>query len=278
MPASEDQMKRNSGKTAIVTGASSGIGRASAEALAKAGFTVFGTSRRTTSKGPSGVIMLTGDVTDDASVAAVVKSVIDETGRIDLLVNNAGSGLSGGAEEFSTEEAKALFDVNVFGIARMTRAVLPTMRAQGQGRIVNISSVLGLVPTPYMALYSATKFAVEGYSESLDHEVREFGIRVVLVEPGFTNTSFEQNRTLPDQPMPLYDRARAKVDAYFRKLAATGDSAELVADVVLKAAQDRSPKTRYLAGKNAHQLNMLRRLMPAQLFDMSLRKEMSLPV
>ncbi|QGZ96126.1 3-oxoacyl-[acyl-carrier-protein] reductase FabG [Terricaulis silvestris] len=271
-------MKRNSGKTAIVTGASSGIGRASAEALAKAGFTVFGTSRRTTSKGPSGVIMLTGDVTDDASVAAVVKSVIDETGRIDLLVNNAGSGLSGGAEEFSTEEAKALFDVNVFGIARMTRAVLPTMRAQGQGRIVNISSVLGLVPTPYMALYSATKFAVEGYSESLDHEVREFGIRVVLVEPGFTNTSFEQNRTLPDQPMPLYDRARAKVDAYFRKLAATGDSAELVADVVLKAAQDRSPKTRYLAGKNAHQLNMLRRLMPAQLFDMSLRKEMSLPV
>lgn len=271
-------MKRNSGKTAIVTGASSGIGRASAEALAKAGFTVFGTSRRTTSNGPNGVIMLTSDVTDDASVAAVVKSVIDETGRIDLLVNNAGFGLSGGAEEFSTEEAKALFDVNVFGIARMTRAVLPTMRGQGQGRIVNISSILGVVPTPFMALYSATKFAVEGYSESLDHEVRQFGVRVVLVEPGFTNTSFEQNRTLPGQPMPLYDGARSKVDAYFRKLAATGDSAELVADVVLKAAQDRSPKTRYLAGKNAHQLNTLRRLMPAQLFDKSLRKEMSLPV
>ena len=185
--------------------------------------------------------------------------------------------MAGGAEEFSTEEAKALFDVNLFGIARMTRAVLPTMRAQRQGRIVNIGSILGLIPAPYMALYAATKFAVEGYSESLDHEVRPYGIRVVVVEPGFTLTSFEQNTAPPGRPLPIYDQARAAVDAYFRKLAATGDSPELVAKVVVEAAQAKTPKIRYAAGKNARQLSVIRRLVPASVFDSSLRKQMSLP-
>ena len=270
-------MNTNSRRTAIVTGASSGIGRASAEALVKAGFTVFGTSRREASNGPDGVVMLPCDVTDDASVVAAVKSMLDQTGRIDLLVNNAGTGLSGGAEEFSTEEAKALFDVNLFGITRATRAVLPTMRAQGQGRIVNVSSVFGLIPAPYLALYAATKFAVEGYSESLDHELRPFGIRVVLVEPGFTNTSFEQNVLRPQQPLALYDKARAGLDAYFRKLAAIGDSPELVAKVVVKAALDQNPRLRYPAGKSARQISLLRRFIPASFFDKSLRQQMNLP-
>ncbi|TIS73184.1 MAG: SDR family NAD(P)-dependent oxidoreductase, partial [Mesorhizobium sp.] len=172
--------KTNPG-VALVTGASSGIGRATAAALRNAGFRVFGTSRRAISEQSDGVTMLTGDVTDDASVSKLVEEVLAETGRIDLLVNNAGIGLLGGAEESSTAQAQALFDVNVFGVIRMTNAVLPTMRRQRSGRIVNLSSVLGLIPAPYSALYASTKHAIEGYSESLDHELRSFGIRVVLV-------------------------------------------------------------------------------------------------
>ena len=191
-------MKANSGKTAIVTGASSGIGRASAEALARAGFTVFGTSRRA-SNGSNGVSMLTCDVTDDASVKALVSTVLSQTGRIDVLVNNAGLGLFGGAEESSINQVQALFDVNVFGTMRMTNAVLPSMRQRGEGRIINISSILGLIPAPYSAHYSAIKHALEGYSESLDHEVRAFNIRVSLIEPAYTRSVFDQNALEPDR-------------------------------------------------------------------------------
>ena len=131
-----------------------------------------------------GVVFLPLDVTDDESVAGAVREVLDRSGRIDVLVNNAGVGVSGAAEESSIEQARALFDTNLFGSIRMTRAVLPHMREQGSGRIINVSSVLGFMPAPFMALYAATKHAIEGYSESLDHEVREHGVRVLLVEPG----------------------------------------------------------------------------------------------
>ena len=166
-------------KTAIVTGAASGIGLATAKALKAAGYRVYGTSRRPAQGRDGDVTMLACDVTDDASVEALVRTVHGETGRIDLLVNNAGFGISGAAEESSVAQAQALFDVNLFGVIRTTRAVLPLMRAQAGGRLVNISSILGLVPAPYMAVYSASKHALEGYSESLDHEVRGQGIRVV---------------------------------------------------------------------------------------------------
>jgi short-subunit dehydrogenase len=193
---------------ALVTGASSGIGNATAKALQNAGFRVFGTSRRAASERPDGVTMLTCDVTDDVSVAKLVDDVLAQVGRIDLLVNNAGMGLLGGAEESSMVQARSLFDVNVFGVFRVTNAVLPTMRHQGKGRIVNLSSVQGFIPAPYFALYSSTKHAVEGYSESLDHELRPFGIRVVLVEPAYTRTSFEDNLAKPDQLLNIYDSAR----------------------------------------------------------------------
>ncbi|TIU13967.1 MAG: SDR family NAD(P)-dependent oxidoreductase, partial [Mesorhizobium sp.] len=197
---------------ALVTGASTGIGHATAKALQNAGFRVFGTSRRAVAERSDGVTMLTCDVTDDASVAKLVDDVLAEAGRIDLLVNNAGVGLLGGAEESSTVQAQALFDVNVFGVLRVTNAVLPTMRRQGTGRIVNLSSVLGLIPAPYSALYASTKHAIEGYSESLDHELRPLGIRVVLVEPAYTRTSFEENLARPDQLLEIYDAARAGMD------------------------------------------------------------------
>ena len=194
---------------ALVTGASIGIGRATAKALQDAGFQVFGTSRRAAAKRADGVTMLTCDVTDDASVAKLVDEVLIKAGRIDLLVNNAGIGLLGGAEESSIAQAQALFDVNLFGVIRVTNAVLPAMRRQGKGRIINMSSILGLIPAPYSALYASTKHALEGYSESLDHELRAFGIRVVLVEPAYTRTSFEDNVTAPDRLLDVYDLARA---------------------------------------------------------------------
>jgi len=270
-------MNKTNPGVALVTGASSGIGHATAKTLQSAGFRVFGTSRRAAAKGSDGVTMLACDVTDDESVAKLVDAVLADAGRIDLLVNNAGIGLLGGAEESSTSQAQALFDVNVFGVLRVTNAVLPTMRRQRKGRIVNLSSVLGLIPAPYSALYASTKHAIEGYSESLDHELRTLGIRVVLVEPAYTRTSFEENIVRPDRLLDIYDVARAGMDGVMRKAIETGDAPEVVARTILEAATDSAPKRRYAAGKMARQVSFLRRFVPEFAFDRSLRKQNGLP-
>jgi len=274
----EYQMSAFSGRTAVVTGAYSGIGRASAEALARAGYTVFGTSRSKARNGPTQVSMLTCDVTDGESVSALVSTVLAQTGRIDLLVNNAGVGLLGGAEESSVAQVQALFDVNLFGVMRMTNAVLPSMRRRGQGRIVNIGSILGLVPAPYSAHYSAVKHALEGYSESLDHEVRAFNIRVSVIEPAFVRTVFDQNGIEPDSLLEEYDQARAGLKALLADVMPKADRPEVVADVVVKAATDARPRRRYTAGKAARQVSLLRRFAPAEMFDKTLRKQFRLPV
>jgi NAD(P)-dependent dehydrogenase (short-subunit alcohol dehydrogenase family) len=276
--ALEITMKANSEKTAIVTGASSGIGRASAEALVRAGFTVFGTSRRKLDDGPRGVTMLACDVTDAAAVAALVSTVLARTGRIDVLVNNAGMGLLGGAEESSISQVQALFDVNLFGAIRMTNAVLPPMRQRGQGRIINISSILGRIPAPYSAHYAATKHALEGYSESLDHETRAFNVRVSLIEPAYTRGVFEQNALAPDSTMADYEDARARARKNERTAAAIAEAPEVVAEAVVLAATAARPRSRYAAGKLARKVSMLRRFVPADAFDKSLRKQMGLPV
>jgi NAD(P)-dependent dehydrogenase (short-subunit alcohol dehydrogenase family) len=187
---------------ALVTGASSGIGKAAAIALAGAGFEVIGTGRNTARvTAPAGVTYLDLDVTSDESVASVVKQVIDRFGRIDVLVNNAGVGANGAAEEFSVARTQDVFDINVYGIMRMTKAVLPHMRAQRRGRVINVSSLSGFVPSPFMAIYTSTKHAVEGYSGSLDHEVREHGVRILLVEPGPVNTPFGDHSVQGDTPI-----------------------------------------------------------------------------
>jgi len=263
---------------ALVTGASSGIGLATAKALRNAGFRVFGTSRRAAAETFDGITMLVCDVTDDESVAKLVERVRAEAGRIDLLVNNAGMGLLGAAEESSIAQAQALFDVNVFGVLRMTSAVLPAMRHQAKGRIVNVSSVLGLIPAPYSAVYASTKHAIEGYSESLDHELRTFGIRVVLVEPAYTKTAFEENLAKPDRLLDIYQSARAGMNAIMRKAIETGDAPEVVARTIVEAATTSVPKRRYAAGKMARQVSLLRRFAPASAFDKSLRKQLGLPV
>jgi short-subunit dehydrogenase len=270
-------MSSNNRGVAVVTGAAAGIGHATAKALLSAGYRVFGTSRKSATGSTHGITILPCDVTDGDSVTQMVAEVMRQAGRIDVLVNNAGSGLIGGAEESSVEQAQALFDVNVFGVLRVTNEVLPIMRRQGSGRIVNISSVVGFLPSPFSALYASSKHAVEGYSETLDHEVRPFGIRVLLVEPAFTRTSFEQNASQPDRMMSVYDSARTTMNAVWNSAIQAGDAPELVADAVVAAATAKTPKLRYPASKRARQLHFLRRFVPASAFDKSLRKEMKLP-
>ena len=271
-------MSKNEVQVALVTGASSGIGRATALALKQAGYRVFGTSRKAVSAGADGITMLVCDVTDEVSVQKMVAEVLKLAGGIDLLVNNAGIGLLGGAEESSSAQAQALFDVNVFGVLRVTNAVLPTMRRQRKGRIVNMSSILGLIPSPYNALYAATKHALEGYSESLDHELRTLGIRVVLVEPGLTRTSFEENITRPDRLDSLYDSERSRMEALMRSWIEDGDAPEVVAAAVVKAGTTAAPRRRYAAGKRARQVRFLRRFLPEAMVDKALRKAVQLPV
>ncbi|WID97305.1 oxidoreductase [Bosea vestrisii] len=269
-------MSKTERGVALVTGASSGIGLATARALRRDGYRVFGTSRKAMVD-TDGITMLVCDVTDEESVRQMVDEVLSRAGRIDLLVNNAGLGLLGGAEESSASQAQALFDVNVFGVVRLTNAVLPAMRRQRAGRIINMSSILGLVPAPFNAFYASTKHAIEGYSESLDHEVRTQGIRVVLVEPGGIRTSFEENITRADRPLPLYDTVRADAETLMREVIETGDSPEVVADAVVKAANAASPKRRYTAGKAAGQVRFMRRFLPESFVDKNLRKFNRLP-
>lgn len=270
-------MKKNHSRVALVTGASSGIGEAAAERLAKAGYKVYGTSRRGGSAGQRSFEMLALDVTRDESVDAAVREVIRREGRIDLLVNNAGFSVApGGAEESSLEQAKSLFETNFFGIVRMTRAVAPHMRRQGSGRIVNMGSVLGFLPMPYGALYSASKHAVEGYSESLDHELRTWGIRVSVVEPAYTKTPFDSHFLEPDAKLDEYRAVRTAITSRIREIMETADAPGVVAEVVLKVALTESPKLRYTAGTLAARLRLLRRFAPASVMDAGLRKDLRL--
>lgn len=262
-------------KVALVTGASSGIGEATAARLAAAGYTVYGTSRRGAAAGKPAFEMLALDVTNDASVEGVVGEVLRRAGRIDLLVNNAGFGVGlAGDEESSVAQAQAIFDTNFFGTVRMTRAVVPHMRRQAAGRILNMGSGLGIAPMPYMAVYSASKHALEGYSESLDHELRTRGVRVVVIEPGVTKTPFDANLLEPDAKIEEYGAARAALNKRYLEIVAAGDGPEAVAEVVLKAATVARPKLRYPVGR-VSALQLLRRLAPG-LVDAGIRRELRL--
>jgi len=263
-------------RVALVTGASSGIGLATAQRLAKAGYAVYGTSRRPRSAGSRSFEMLRLDVTQDDSVEEAVRAVLQREGRIDLLVNNAGFGVSpAAAEESSLAQAHAIFDTNFFGMVRMTRAIVPHMRRQGSGRIINIGSVLGFLPMPYMALYSATKHAVAGYSESLDHELRTLGIRVSVVEPAYINTPFDANQLQADAPLDVYREVREGVERRVKEVLVGADGPEGVADVVVQAALATHPKLRYAPGL-AGRMRLLRRFAPAGLLDAGVRKDLRL--
>lgn len=260
----------------IVTGVSSGIGRAAAEKFAKRGCQVFGTVRSIAKATPiPGVELVEMDVRDDASVRHAIQTIVARTTHIDVLVNNAGMNLIGAVEETGIAEAASLFDTNVFGLLRTIQAVLPHMRAQRHGRIVNVSSVLGFLPAPYTGLYSASKHAVEGLSESLDHEVRQFGIRVTLVQPAYTRTQLEANSPHASSKIGDYNRER---DIVSRAISATIGKApepDGVADTIVDAALGTWRMRRTPAGQ-ASLLSKLRRFMPAGPVDASLRKTVGL--
>ena len=260
-----------------ITSALSCIGKATAELLANSGYKVYGTSRKVVQATQRSYKMIALDVNSEASIEAALKEIIQLEGRIDLVVNNAGFGVApAGAEESSIEQSKMIFDTNFFGIVRMTRAVVPYMRKQGEGRIINIGSILGLIPAPYMAMYAATKHAVEGFSESLDHELRTRGIRVSVVEPGYTNTHFEANTQEVDSKIDEYAIARKALTKLVKVAVEGGDDPKVVANVVLKVANAKHPKLRYAAGKLACRLSFLRRFAPAALVDIGIRKELKL--
>jgi short-subunit dehydrogenase len=264
-------------RTAFITGASTGIGKAAALALLRAGYRVIGTSRSAKrDEVRDGIPMIACDVTSDESVAAAVALADSELGHIDLLVNNAGFGVTGAAEESSIAQVQALFETNFLGVVRMTNAVLPIMRGQRRGRILNVGSGLGFIPAPYSAYYSATKHALEGYSESLDHEVREFGVRVAVIEPAATRTSFESSTIQADKRLSAYDASRAKYLVAFGRAMAVADTAESVAETIVLAANDKTPRLRYPSGKTARQVAFARRFLPRSLFDKILRLQFGL--
>lgn len=264
-------------RTAFVTGASSGIGKAAAHALARAGYRVIGTSRKAQpGEVRDGIRIVACDVTSDESVSAAVAQGHCELGRIDLLVNNAGFGILGAAEESTIAQVRALYDTNVFGVVRVTNAVLPILRAQGGGRILNVGSGLGLIPAPFNAHYSGTKHALEGYTESLDHEVRGFGIRAIVIEPGVTTTSFESSAVPSDAPLSAYDVLRAKYDIAYAKATGVADTAESVADTIVLAATAKKPALRYASGKLSKQGAFARRFLPRGLFDRTLHAQFGL--
>lgn len=263
-------------KSTLVTGVTSGIGREIAQLLDERGARVFGTVRNPQSASPiPGVEIVRMEVADDASVSAAVQSIEQKAGPVQFLVNNAGYSSTGALEETSIEEAKQQFETNFFGVLRVTNAVLPKMRQDGYGRIVNISSVLGFLPAPYMGIYAASKHALEGYTETLDHEVRRFGVRAILVEPYLTKTKIGQNEKTAQVSLEDYAVQRKRMSEVVHQGLERGDDPRIVAEAVYQAVAAKSPRLRYPVGQGVA-LSRLRRFVPAGMFDRSLRKQFQL--
>lgn len=255
-------------RVAIVTGASAGIGKACAEQLAAAGWTVTGASRRgTAGSGWTGLIM---DVDNDRAVLDGVASVIEREGRIDALVAAAGWGIAGAAESTTIAEAKAQLETNFWGCVRAVQAVLPQMRAQRGGRIVLISSIGGVIGVPFQAYYSAGKFALEGFAEALAYEVAPFGVHITLVQPGNIATDFTASRLLAKgaEDDAVYGAAMTKAVSLMERDEANGAPAELVAAAVLRALIAGRPPRRLSVGKTSERAGLVaKRLLPFRIFE-----------
>jgi NAD(P)-dependent dehydrogenase (short-subunit alcohol dehydrogenase family) len=268
-------------KVAVVTGSSSGIGYETSLALAREGFLTYATMRNLEKGGsiksdsdkenlPLKIMQL--DVTDDASVGKAVQSIISDSGRIDILVNNAGYGLTGAFEDLSLDEIKQQYETNFFGVVRVTQAVLPIMRKQKSGKIINISSGAGRFGYPGGSAYVSTKFAMEGLSESLSYELDPFGIKVILVEPGVIRTNFGNGMVVAKKsqdPASAYVSMSRKMNEVLGQLMQNGSPPTLVANLVLQAAKSDNPSLRYLAGKDVEQwVDQKKKMSDKEFFNM----------
>ena len=262
-------------KTAFVTGASAGIGEATARALLAAGYRVFAGARRLdhmAGLAAAGATLLKLDLTDDVSIVAAVNTIKNEAGRIDVLVNNAGYGSYGALEDVPVDEGRRQFEVNAFGLARLCQLVLPMMRAQRSGKIVNVTSIGGKIWEPLGAWYHATKFAVEGLSDCLRVEVAPFGVDVIVIEPGAIRT--EWAGIARDGLLQMSGgSAYAELAKRHARMLATADTSslasppEVVARTIVRAVTARRPKTRYATGGGARTILFLRKILPDRMFD-----------
>lgn len=265
----------------LLTGASSGIGYDVAPLLVRYGYTVYGAARRVEKieeLASEGVKALSLDVTDEASMEAAVQQIIDAEGRIDVLINNAGYGSYGAIEDVPIDEARRQFEVNLFGLARLTQLVLPHMRARGSGRILNISSMAGRITSPLGAWYHATKYALEAFSDALRMEVEEFGIDVVIIEPGGIKTPWgliTADHLEESSRNGVYAAQAQRVAANMRKLYSPSSNLsepKVISNAILRALEARRPKTRYLVGFGAKPSVFLHTVLPDRLFDKVARR------
>lgn len=265
----------NQSKTVLITGASSGMGYETARILAEQGHRVYGAARRVEKiqeLAQYGVQALPLDITDEASIVACVKEIITREGRIDVLINNAGYGHLGAIEDVSMADAKHQFEVNIFGLARLTQLVLPHMRAQRSGRIVNLASIAGHVTFAFGAWYNATKYALEAFSDALRMEVKPFGIDVIIIEPGGIKTDWgliAADHLRDSAKSGAYEQMATRMSKGLRKLYLSNipTDPKIISRKIARAAVCRRPKTRYLTGRGAKFIVFLHAILPTRWWD-----------
>lgn len=264
---------KNTNKIALVTGASSGIGAATAIRLKNSGFTVYGAARRVEKMKKlekEGIHIIKLDITNDDSIMCCCNIILKKHGKLDLLVNNAGYGSYGAMEDVPIEEAKKQFEVNVFGLARLTQLFLPSMRKQMSGRIINVSSVGGKYGCPHGVWYQGSKFAVEGLSDSLRMELKQFNIDVVIIEPGAIKTEWFDiacNKLIETSGHTAYGKNAKKHAAALKKYQNIASEPDVTAKGIYKAATVKRPKIRYAIGKGASAAIFMKNILPDRLMD-----------
>jgi len=260
-------------KVVLITGASAGIGKETAKLLAKNGYKVYGAARRLDKMQELkelGILILEMDVTDETSMVKGVNEILQKEGKIDILVNNAGYGSYGALEDVPISEAKYQFEVNIFGLARLTQLVLPAMRKQKSGKIINISSIGGNFGEPHGAWYHATKFAVEGLSDSLRMELKQFGIDVIVIKPGAIYTEWNtiaRENMVKVSGNTVYKDMVLKQAKFYETADKNASKPIVIAEAIAKAAAAKNPKTRYVAGKGAKAILFMRSILSDKLFD-----------
>lgn len=250
----------------LITGASSGIGKATAEYLHQQGYIVYGTSRRQISATPYHMLQM--DITDDQAIAEGIKTILEQAGKIDVLINNAGLGTAGALEETPLNDIRKVFDTNVMGVVKLIQEVLPHMRQQKAGKIINISSLGGMMGLPYRATYCSSKFAIEGLTEALRMETAGFGVQVCSLLPGDVNTSINDHRLTVENPDSVYQDSFERTHQIMNDDVAQGISAEAVAKKVHRLIKRKKIGGKYLVGKPLQKLTVfLKRRLPNAIFE-----------